>query len=75
MKRYEYTITTHRTENFEQLIIFCTQSGECAVEDVPTHQINLLQTILNEQGEQGWELAEITFGKEGIMAFWKREVN
>ncbi|MCK9275923.1 MAG: hypothetical protein M0P57_12625 [Syntrophales bacterium] len=73
MKKYEYTITTHRMEDLQELVIFCTQSGECTVEDVPTHQINLLQTILNERGTLGWELVEVTFGKKGVMAFWKRE--
>ena len=74
MKQFEYTITTHRTDDFNKVTIFCSQDGECAVGDIPSHQIELLKEILNEMGGSGWELVEIAFGKEGLMAFWKREV-
>jgi len=36
-------------------------------------QTEILGEMLNERGKQGWELVQISFGKEGLMAFWKRE--
>jgi len=37
-------------------------------------QTTTLVKILNERGEQGWELVQVSFGKDGVMAFWKRKV-
>jgi len=33
----------------------------------------MLAALLNEKGEEGWELIQVSFGKGGVMAFWKRE--
>jgi len=44
------------------------------LEQVPGDQKEILTDILNERGEKGWELIEVYFGKDGIMAFWKREL-
>jgi hypothetical protein len=34
----------------------------------------MLSQILNERGNHGWELIQVSFGKDGMMAFWKRKV-
>jgi len=74
MKGFEYEITRHPAETFKQVIYFCTESGECTLDEVPGDQTDMLTDILNEQGEQGWELVQVSFGKEGVMAFWKRKI-
>jgi len=74
MKGFEYRITRHPAENFKQVIYFCTESGECTLDEVPGDQTDMLADILNGQGEQGWELVQVSFGKEGVMAFWKRKI-
>ena len=74
MKGFEYKITRHPAETFKQVIYFCTESGECTLDEVPRDQTDMLADILNEQGEQGWELVQVSFGKEGVMAFWKRKI-
>ncbi|NVM24995.1 MAG: DUF4177 domain-containing protein [Desulfobacterales bacterium] len=74
MKGFEYRITKHPAETFKQVIYFCTESGECTLDEVPGDQTDMLTDILNEQGEQGWELVQVSFGKEGVMAFWKRKI-
>jgi len=33
-----------------------------------------LTDILNNRGSEGWELVQIAFGKDGMMAFWKRRI-
>jgi hypothetical protein len=30
--------------------------------------------LLNERGGEGWELIQLLFGKDGVMACWKRRV-
>ena len=74
MKGFEYEITRHAAETFKQVIYFCTESGECTLDEVPGDQTDMLADILNGQGEQGWELVQVSFGKEGVMAFWKRKI-
>ncbi len=71
--RFEYQITTHPAEEFSKLIYFCSDEGECALNDLPPDQLKLLAKLLNQKGDEGWELIEMFFGKDGIVAFWKRE--
>ena len=74
MKRFEYQITHHSGHEFEQLVYFCSEKGECAISEVPGDQTQALLSLLNERGSRGWELAQISFGQDGFMAFWKRRV-
>lgn len=74
MVRFEYEITKHPAEEFTQLIYFCTDEGDCTLNDLPQDQVAILLDILNKRGDQGWELIEMFFGKDGIIAFWKRAI-
>ena len=74
MKQFEYQITKHPAEAFKELVYFCSESAECNLEQVPADQTKILQDILNERGRQGWELIQVSFGKDGIMVFWKRKL-
>ncbi|NVM57224.1 MAG: hypothetical protein HWN51_03795 [Desulfobacterales bacterium] len=74
MKRFEYQVTQHPADRFNQVVYFCSAVGECSVNEVPGDQTKILGEILNEQGKQGWDLIKISFGKDGVMAFWKRKV-
>ena len=72
MKRFEYEITKHQAEDFGHLTYFCSETGECSLDQVPDYQTNLLKETLNKRGGKGWELIQIAFGRDGIVAFWKR---
>ena len=72
MQQFEYDITKHQQEKFTQLVYFCSQEGECNFEQLPADQMEILAETLNERGSQGWELIQLFFGKDGIVAFWKR---
>ena len=74
MKRFEYTITKHPTDEFKQLVYFCTDHGKCNLEELPSDQLTTLGTLLNERGEQGWELVQVFLGRDGVVGFWKREL-
>jgi len=41
---------------------------------LPSSQVDVFVGFLNKRGAEGWELVEIFFGKDGIVAFWKRAV-
>ncbi|MEN8231087.1 MAG: hypothetical protein ABFR35_00225 [Thermodesulfobacteriota bacterium] len=73
MKRFEYNITKHPAESFTELIYYCTETGECTLDQIPQNQTEVLQSLLNSEGENGWELVQVSFGPDGILAFWKKE--
>jgi hypothetical protein len=72
MQQFKYRITKHPAETFNDLVYYCTESGECTVDQIPHDQTDMLQDILNEEGSDGWELVQVSFGKQGIIAFWKK---
>jgi hypothetical protein len=72
MNRFEYEITKHSASEFVELAYFCTDSGECTLSELPAHQMDSLNAVLNERGEEGWELVQVFFGNAGMVAFWKR---
>lgn len=74
MKKYEYRITAHSAQEFQQVVVFCNEEGACSLSDIPMNQLATLTGILNKEGGEGWELVNIGFGKEGILAFWKRQI-
>jgi len=75
METYEYRLTKHSAEEFSQLHFFCSKSGECELESVPDFQMRHLTEILNGQGGDGWELVQISFGRDGLLSFWKRKID
>jgi hypothetical protein len=72
MQQFEYKITMHSADTFNDLVYYCTEKGECSADQVPHDQAAVLQETLNDEGADGWELVQVSFGKNGIMAFWKR---
>ena len=58
MKRFEYEITKHPSDPFSQVAYFCSEVGECSVNEVPGDQTEVLADILNERGKQGWEFIQ-----------------
>ncbi|HID30773.1 MAG TPA: hypothetical protein EYP19_12315 [Desulfobacterales bacterium] len=74
MRRFEYEITQHSAETFDKVVYFCSESGECSLDEVSKDQIRTLTGILNNKGGEGWELVQISFGKDGLMAYWKRRM-
>jgi hypothetical protein len=56
------------------MILFCSRDGSCNVEMVASEQIRKMENLLKEGGLQGWELVQASFGKEGVLVFWKRQM-
>jgi hypothetical protein len=74
MKRFEYEITKHSADTFNKVIYFCSEAGDCGLDEVSQDETRTLTSILNKRGQEGWELIQVSFGKDGLMAFWKRRV-
>jgi hypothetical protein len=74
MKRFQYEVTKHSSQEFMKLVYYCTGSGECEFDQIPDAQGKVLGEILNERGSDGWELVHLAFGEGGMVAFWKKEV-
>ena len=74
MRRFEYQITRHPADTFKEVIYFCSEEGECNLETIPSDQIRTMESILNVRGRDGWEIVQVSFGKDGLLAFWKRMV-
>ena len=73
MKKFQYEISKHSSDKFNELVYFCSDQGDCSLNQIPAGQTGILSQILNERGARGWELVQLVFGKEGVVAFWKRE--
>jgi hypothetical protein len=74
MKKFEYEITKHSSDEFQKLAYFCTTGGECKIDQLSIDQTIRLKDILNEKGSLGWELVQLSSGKDGLVAFWKKEI-
>ncbi len=74
MSSFEYRVTLYPAEAFRQIVLFCSSEGSCNAEVVPSEQIRKMESLLNEGGVQGWELVQVSFGKEGVLVFWKRQI-
>jgi hypothetical protein len=72
MKQFEYEITKHPAEEFNRVVYFCSAQGQCNYEALPSEQMTKLGELLNERGARGWELIQVSFGSDGVVAFWKR---
>ena len=74
MSGFKYEITKHSAVEITQLVYFCSEQGECNVDDLPPDQLSILRDALNERGGEGWDLVQLIFGKDGIVAVWKRAI-
>ena len=74
MEAFEYEITSHSADSFKDLVYFCSAEGSCSVESLPANQLAKMQGYLNDRGRKGWEFIQASFGKDGIVVFWKRAV-
>ncbi|MEN6441294.1 MAG: DUF4177 domain-containing protein [Syntrophobacter sp.] len=74
MDLFEYRVTRHPAEAFREIVYFCSRDGSCDLEVISSDQIKKMENILNHEGRQGWELVQATFGKDGVLVFWKRQM-
>jgi hypothetical protein len=73
-RKFEYDLSVHPEETFKELVYFCGPTKQCSAERIPADQLQILSGILNERGQDGWELVQLSFGDNGVVAIWKREL-
>lgn len=72
MARFEYDVVKYPADAFSRIVFFCSAQGACSVEQVPDEDGAKLKQLLNERGQQGWELVQLSFGRDGAVGLWKR---
>ena len=74
MVKFEYNITKYPAGEFNNVVYFCSEQGECNFNQLPDDQLKALGDRLNTKGAEGWELVQLNFGDNGVVAFWKKVV-
>ena len=73
MKKYEHDVTFHPAEDLGRSGFVCSEDGVCGAGGIDDSRTAPLKALLDERGGDGWELVQLTFGRAGALAFWKRE--
>lgn len=74
MDRFEYEITRHSADSFGRVVYFCSEDGDCGIREIPAEEPQALVDLMNERGLEGWELVQLLFGRDGVLACWKRQL-
>ncbi|MGA1824779.1 MAG: hypothetical protein ACMUIP_08950 [bacterium] len=72
MYQYEYDITMYPASEFKKFAFFCSEKGECNLDELEVDKNYILGDLLNERGKERWELVQLVFGKDVLACFWKR---
>ena len=82
MDKWRYRITTHTSADVLGALpgpvedvppsMFCDDEGLCTIDAGPTPFTQAIERLLDEVGEEGWELVQLFFSKSGVVAYWKR---
>jgi hypothetical protein len=64
----------HLPEPVEDIppMIFCDDRGECYFDSGPNPLTEAIEAVLNEVGEEHWELLQIAFRPDQMICFWKQ---
>jgi hypothetical protein len=72
-KRFVYDVKKYPSEQFVRVAYFCTEQGECGLDQLPSEQMTAFEDLLNRRGSEGWELVQSFFGSDGVITIWKKE--
>ena len=82
MPKWRYRITVHTAadvldqlpEPVEQVppTIFCDDEGACYFDAGPNPFTRAIERTLDQVGDEGWELVQVTFRPDQMIGFWKR---
>jgi hypothetical protein len=72
-KQFVYEVKKYPVTQFVRLAYFCTDEGECKLNELPSDQLNAFEALLNERGLNGWELVQAFFSDDGLVAVWKKD--
>ena len=82
MDKWRYRITTHTSADVLGALpgpvedvppsMFCDDEGLCTIDAGPTPFTQAIERLLDEVGEEGWELVQVAFRPEQMICFWKQ---
>ncbi|MGD1995507.1 MAG: hypothetical protein PVH62_01920 [Anaerolineae bacterium] len=52
--------------------IYCDDEGACYFDAGPNPFTQAIEQLLDEVGEEGWELVQVLFRPQQMICFWKR---
>lgn len=76
MARWRYKTSMHDLAVMPQepeRVIECDEKGHCLVHDLPPKKLVALEKILNEEGNEGWELVQCHYHAGELVCLWKKE--
>lgn len=82
MRAYEHTITIYDREKIlgnvgsvapPPSVVFCDTEGTCFFDEAPNPFMKAIIDLLDEMGETGWELVQVTPREQDLICFWRRE--
>ena len=82
MDKWRHRITIHSTADVLGILsepleethpsMFCDDSGTCYLGPEPGPFAQAIERLLDEVGEEGWELVQMVFRPEQMIGFWKQ---
>ena len=82
MSHWCYRVTIHTSadildrlpEPVEQVppMVFCDDEGACYFDSGPNLFTQAIEALLNQVGEEGWELVQVAFRPQQMIGFWKQ---
>ena len=78
MSSWKYDISVYGIEGLEDKfseatpVVACDPEGVCFFRESHRPDIGELISVLNERGEDGWELVEMVSSPSGLVCIWKR---
>ncbi len=82
MQRWRYNLTVHTADDILEHLsravdevpptIYCSDTGACYFDAGPNPFTEAIQLLLSQQGEEGWELVQVIFRPNQLIAFWKQ---
>jgi hypothetical protein len=87
--RWEHDITVHTRVEIEAIrerlgfgpgnqeglkpTVFCDHEGICFFDSAPNSNVEVLKSILNARGADGWELVQLDYLRDRLICTWKRK--
>ena len=54
--------------------IECVETGTCMVDDLPGSGIDVMEGLLDKEGDQEWELVQCQIHGGKMLCIWKKEI-
>ena len=81
MTDWRYKVTVHEPQdvldNLSRAVeavpptMYCDDEGACYFDSGPNPFTRAIEHLLNEIGEEGWELVQVRFRPNQMIGFWK----